>query len=117
MSKNVQTGSDITRSPASPPPPLTTVSVAFPLSVAVAALAVQPRGHGDLHLQLFAFGGIRRHGVTVMGPQATLALRLHRLRRLVGRVRAGAPAALPSRVLRADWTDARVNQLRLVKSS
>ena len=68
-------------------------SVSVPVSVAVPAVAVEPGGGGDLHLQLLALGGVGRHGVAVVGPEAALALRPHRLRQLIGRVRAGAPAA------------------------
>lgn len=53
---------------------------------------MDPGSSGDLHFQLFAFGGVRRHGIAVVGPEATLTLRPHRLCLLVGCVRAGAPA-------------------------
>lgn len=61
---------------------LTAVSV----SVSVSAMAVESGGGSDLHLQLFALGGVGRHGVAVVGPEAALALRPHRLRQLIGRV-------------------------------
>lgn len=63
------------------------------VSVTVSALAVKPGGGSDLHLQLFAFGGVGWHGVAVVRPQTALALSPHRLGRLIGCVRAGAPAA------------------------
>ena len=66
---------------------LTTVSVAVP------AVAVEAGGGSDLHLQLFALRSVGWHGVAVVGPETTLALRPHRLSQLIGRVRAGAPAA------------------------
>lgn len=68
---------------------LTAVSVPVP----VPAMAVKAGGGGDLHLQLLALGGVGRHGVAVVRPQAALALSPHRLRPLIGCVRAGAPAA------------------------
>ena len=68
---------------------LTAVSV----SVSVSAMAVESGGGSDLHLQLFALGGVGWHGVAVVGPEATLALRPHSLSQLIGCVRAGAPAA------------------------
>lgn len=70
---------------------LTTVSVT--VSVAVSAMAVKSGGGSDLHLQLFALGCVGWHGVTVVGPEAALALCPHRLSQLIGCVRAGAPAA------------------------
>lgn len=66
---------------------------AVPVSVSVPAVAVEAGGGSDLHLQLFALGGVGRHGVAVVGPQTALALCPHRLRQLIGHVRAGAPAA------------------------
>lgn len=63
------------------------------VSVAVSAMAVESGGGSDLHLQLLALGGVGRHGVAVVRPQAALALSPHRLSQLVGCVRAGAPAA------------------------
>lgn len=63
------------------------------VSVAVSAMAVESGGGGDLHLQLLALGGVGRHGVAVVRPQAALALSPHRLSQLIGCVRAGAPAA------------------------
>lgn len=70
-------------------PALTTV----PVPVSVPPVAVESSGRSDLHLQLFALGGVGRHGVAVVRPEATLSLRPHRLRQLIGCVRAGAPAA------------------------
>lgn len=72
-------------------PVLTTVSVS--VSVAVSPVAVESGGGSDLHLQLFALGGVGWHGVAVVGPETALALRPHRLSQLIGCVRAGAPAA------------------------
>lgn len=72
-------------------PVLTTVSVA--VSVAVSPVAVESGGGSDLHLQLFALGGVGWHGVAVVGPETALALRPDRLSQLIGCVRAGAPAA------------------------
>lgn len=63
------------------------------VSVAVSAMAVESGGGGDLHLQLLALGGVGRHGVAVVRPEAALALSPHRLSQLIGCVRAGAPAA------------------------
>lgn len=71
---------------------LTTVSV----SIAISTVAVESSGGGNLHLQLLALGGVGRHGVTVVGSQAALTLRSHRLSQLIGCVRAGAPAAQTS---------------------
>ena len=68
---------------------LTAVSV----SVAVSTVTVESGGSSDLHLQLFALGGVCRHGVTVVGSEAALALCFHRLSQLIGCVRAGAPTA------------------------
>ena len=70
---------------------LTTVSVS--VSVTVSAMTVESGGSSDLHLQLFALGGVGWHGVAVVGPKAALALRPHCLSQLIGCVRAGAPAA------------------------
>lgn len=61
--------------------------------VAVPAVAVESGGGGDLHLQLLALGGVGRHGVAVVRPEAALALGPHRLGQLIGGVRAGAPAS------------------------
>jgi len=61
--------------------------------VPVSAVAVESCRRSDLHLQLFALGGVGRHGVAVVRPQAALTLHLHGLSQLVGGVRAGAPAA------------------------
>lgn len=69
------------------------VSALTAVSVPVPAMAVKAGGGGDLHLQLLALGGVGRHGVAVVRPQAALALSPHRLRPLIGCVRAGAPAA------------------------
>lgn len=63
------------------------------VSVAVSAMAVESGGGSDLHLQLLALGGVGRHGVAVVRPEAALALSPHRLSQLIGCVRAGAPAA------------------------
>lgn len=56
-------------------------------------MTMNPGGGSDLHLQLFAFGGICWHGVAVVGPEAALALRPNRLSTFIGCVRAGSPAA------------------------
>lgn len=61
---------------------LTTVPV--PVSVSVSAMAVDTGGSSDLHLQLFALGGVGWHGVAVVGPEAALALRPHRLSQFIG---------------------------------
>lgn len=61
--------------------------------VAVPPVAVESGGGGDLHLQLLALGGVSRHGVAVVRPEAALALGPHRLGQLIGGVGAGAPAS------------------------
>lgn len=58
------------------------------VSVAVSAVAVKSGCGSDLHLQLFALGGVGRHGVAVVRPQTALALSPHSLRQLIGCVRA-----------------------------
>lgn len=63
------------------------------VSVTVSAVAVKSGGGSDLHLQLFALGGVSWHGVAVVRPETALALSPHRLSQLIGCVRAGAPAA------------------------
>lgn len=63
------------------------------VSVAVSAMAVKSGGGSDLHLQLFALGGVGWHGVAVVRPETALALSPHSLSQLIGCVRAGAPAA------------------------
>lgn len=77
------------------------VSALTAVSVPVSAMAVEAGGGSDLHLQLFALGGVGWHGVAVVRPQTALALSPHRLRQLIGCVRAGAPAA-QARELRRD---------------
>lgn len=73
---------------------LTAVSVS--VSVAVSPMAVDSGSCSNLHFQLFALRGVCWHGVTVVGPQATLALGSDGLSQLIGCVRAGAPAAQTS---------------------
>lgn len=64
-------------------------------TVPLSAMNVQTCRGGDLHLQLFTLGGVCRHGVAVVGPQAALTLGPHWLRQLIGRIWAGASAARP----------------------
>lgn len=72
-------------------------------TVPLSAVNVQTCRGGDLHLQLLTLGGVCRHGVAVVGPQAALTLGPHWLRQLIGRVWAGASAARP-RNLPIGWT-------------
>lgn len=71
-------------------------------------MAVESGGGGDLHLQLLALGGVGRHGVAVVRPEAALALGPHRLGQFIGGVRAGAPAS-QSAALFGWCKDTRVN--------
>lgn len=88
---------------------LTTVSVS--VSVTVSTMTMESSSGSDLHFQLFALGGVRWHGVTVVGPEAALALRSHRFSQLIGCIRAGAPAA-QIRVLLDE--DMRNNQMNMI---
>lgn len=74
------------------------VAVLTTVSVTVSPMAVESGSGSNLHFQLFALGSVCWHGVTVVGPQAALALRSDRLGQLIGCVRAGAPAAQTARL-------------------
>lgn len=68
-------------------------------TISVPALTVDTCSCSNLHLQLLALGSVSGHGVAVVRAQATLPLRPHRSSRLIGCVRAGAPASRPKELL------------------